>query len=167
MSLSILAAKAENNVIGKDNRLIWRLPADMKHFRELSMGGTVIMGRKTFESIGKALSGRKNIVISRQQNYRAPGCETVHSLGEAIEASRQEENVFIIGGGEIYRQALALAGTLYITEVHGHFEGDTFFPDIDQNIWTETFREDHQADDKNPYDYSFVTYQRMASRRVP
>lgn len=162
MNLSILAAKAKNNVIGKNNQLIWRLPADLKHFRELTTGETVIMGRKTFESIGKALPGRHNIIITRQQNYNAPGCEIVSSLEEAIQVSRQEENVFIIGGGEIYRLALPLVGTLYLTEVHEKFEGDTLFPEIDKKIWTETFREDHQADEKNPHDYSFVTYQRMA-----
>lgn len=161
MNLSILAAKATNNTIGENNQLIWRLPADLKHFRELTTGETVIMGRKTFESIGKALPERNNIIITRQPGYQAPGCEVVHSLEEAIQASAQEENVFIIGGGEIYRQALDLAGTLYITEVHETFAGDTVFPEIDKGTWAETFREDHLADEKNPYDYSFVTYQRM------
>lgn len=160
MNLSILAAKATNNVIGKDNGLIWHLPADLKHFRELTTGGTVIMGRKTFESIGKALPHRDNIIITSQKDFQAPGCEIVHSLEEAIQISNQEENVFIIGGGEIYWQALDLVSTLYMTEVHAHFSGDTFFPEINPQIWEETFREDHQADEKNPYDFSFVTYQR-------
>lgn len=160
MNLSILAAKAENNVIGKDNQLIWHLPADLKHFRELTTGGTVIMGRKTFESIGKALPNRENIVVTRQKDYIAPGCEVVNSLKDAIQISSQEENVFIIGGGEIYRQAMEIAGTLYITEVHEHFSGDTFFPEIDRTVWEETFREDHQSNEKNPFEFSFVTYQR-------
>ncbi|MFS8616279.1 MAG: dihydrofolate reductase [Solitalea sp.] len=160
MNLSILAAKAENNAIGKNNGLIWHLPADLRHFRDLTTGSTVIMGRKTFESIGKALPNRDNIVITRQTDYQAPGCEVVHSLEEAVQISSQEENVFIIGGGEIYRQAMELVGTLYITEVHGTFDGDTYFPEINPQIWEETFREDHQANEKNPYDFSFVTYQR-------
>ncbi|QEC53116.1 dihydrofolate reductase [Anseongella ginsenosidimutans] len=160
MNLSILAAKAENNVIGKDNRLIWHLPADLKHFRELTTGSTVIMGRKTFESIGKALPSRENIIITRQEDYDAPGCEVVHSLEEAVQISSQEENVFIIGGGEIYRQAMGIAGTLYITEIHQQFPGDAFFPEIDEQVWEETFREDHPSNEKNPFDFSFVTYQR-------
>lgn len=160
MNLSILAAKSENNIIGNDNRLVWHLPADLKHFRELTTGGTVIMGRKTYESIGKPLPNRENIVITRQKDYPAPGCRVVGSLQEAIQLSDQEENVFIVGGGEIYRQAMDIAGTLYITEVHAEFQGDTVFPEIDGNTWEETFREDHSADEKNPFGFSFVTYQR-------
>lgn len=164
MNLSILAAVAKNKVIGKDNQLVWHLPADLKHFRELTTGETVVMGRKTFESIGKALPGRRNIVVTRRQGYQAPGCEVVHSLEEAAEAGEQDDNVFIIGGGEIYRQAMSIAGTLYITEIHQDFTGDTVFPGIDPDIWMETFREDHRADDRNPYDYSFITYQRRTTQ---
>ncbi|HEY9559320.1 MAG TPA: dihydrofolate reductase [Anseongella sp.] len=160
MNLSILAAKAANNVIGKSNQLIWHMPADLKHFRELTTGSTVIMGRKTFESIGKPLPNRHNIVVTRQKDYPAPGCEVVGSLDEAVQISHQEENVFILGGGEIYRQSMEIAGTLYITEIHATFEGDTFFPPIDTAVWVETFREDHEANEKYPYDFSFVTYQR-------
>lgn len=160
MNLSILAAKAENNVIGKNNQLIWHMPADLKHFRELTTGSTVIMGRKTFESLGKPLPNRHNIVVTRQSDFVAPGCEVVGSLEEAVQISSQEENVFILGGGEIYRQSMDIAGTLYITEIHAQFEGDTFFPAINPEIWEETFREDHPANEKNPYDFSFVTYQR-------
>lgn len=164
MNLSILAAVAKNKVIGKDNQLVWHLPADLKHFRELTTGETVVMGRKTFESIGKALPGRRNIVVTRHRDYQAPGCEVVHSLEEAAEAGEQDDNVFIIGGGEIYRQAMSIAGTLYITEIHQDFTGDTVFPGIDPEIWAETFREDHRADERNPYDYSFITYQRRTAQ---
>lgn len=165
MHLSIIAAKAENGVIGKDNQLIWHLPADLKHFKELTTGGTLVMGRKTHESIGRPLPNRRNVVVTRQSGYRSPGCEVVSSVEEALRLCTPDDRVFIIGGAEIYRQTIHLAQTLYITLVHEKFGGDAVFPDIDPSVWEETSREDHAADEKNAYDYSFVVYQRKAGDR--
>ncbi len=169
MIISLIAAVAKNNIIGGDNTLLWNLPADMKHFRTITSGHTVIMGRKTFESIGKPLPHRKNIVITQNINYMQEGIEIVHSLEEALrltslehgrnfEENQEEVEVFIIGGGEIYKQAFEKASKLYITEIHQDFDGDTSFPLIDKNDWQETTRIDHEPDEDNIFPYSFVTY---------
>ena len=156
--IALVVAMAENRVIGKDNQLIWRLPADLKFFKNLTTGHPIIMGRKTFESIGKPLPNRTNIVITRQQDFEAEGCLVAHSLSEALMMAQQmDSDIFVIGGAEIYKQAMFLADTIYLTEVHHEFEGDTFFPEIDTLLWIETDRKEHQADEKNPYDYAFVT----------
>ncbi len=151
----------KNRVIGKGNALPWHLPADMKHFRELTMGKPVIMGRKTFESIGKPLEGRKNILITSDSNYRAEGCLVVHSLEEALKTAEGGEEVMIIGGGKIYEEFLPKADRIYLTEIHQDFEGDTYFPEFNQNEWQETSREDFKPDEKNPFAYSFVTLERI------
>ena len=160
--LSIIVAKSINNVIGVDNNLPWHLSADLKRFKSLTMGNAVIMGRKTFESIlsylGKPLPGRENIVITRNNNYKAERSIVVHSIEEAIKKATKE-NVFIIGGAQIYKQSLDLVDRLYITEVQTEIDGNMSFPEIcDQ--WKKVSKEDHQADEKNEYDYSFVIYEK-------
>ena len=173
MTLSLISAVAKNGVIGGGNTLLWDLPADMKHFRTTTSGHTVIMGRKTYESIGRPLPNRKNIVITRDASYMKDGIDVVNSLEEAIrlitlehgkefEENQDEVEAFIIGGGEIYKQAIDKAQKLYITEVHQDFEGDTLFPEIDKAIWKEVSREDHTEDDTNKIPYSFVEYKKSA-----
>ncbi len=159
--VTIIAAVAKNNALGKDNQLIWHLPADLKRFKKITLGHHVIMGRKTFESLGKPLPNRTTIIITKNQNYTADGCIVVDSLNKAIKAAKNDENPFILGGGEIYKQAMNIADILDLTIVHQEFDADVFFPKIDYTIWKETFREDFKADDKNKYDYSFVKYQRI------
>jgi len=158
----IMAAKAKNNVIGKDNDLIWHLPADLKFFKQTTKGHTLIMGRKTFESLANPLPHRDSWIVTRNRDYSADGITTFLSIKSAIRAAEQKglETVFILGGGEIYRQSMDLADKLIITEVHENFEGDTFFPEIDQSIWKEVSREEHKADEKNKYDFAFVEYLR-------
>ena len=159
--LSIIAAIGQNNALGKDNQLIWHLPADLKRFKKVTSGHHVIMGRKTFESLGKPLPNRTTIIISRDKNYHADGCIIVNSLAEAIEVAQNDENPYILGGAEIYRQSMDIADVLDLTFVHQTFEADVYFPEIDKNTWKETFREDHLKDDKNKFDFSFVKYERI------
>ena len=161
--INIIAAVSENNVIGKDNSLIWNLPLDMKFFKEKTLGHCIITGRKSYESIPekyRPLPNRINIVITRQKNYEAKGAVVVDSLSEALfDASfGGSGEIFIIGGGEIYEQGMEFAEKMYITKVHGEFEGDTFFPEIDLNVWKEVNREEHKADDKHKYDFSFIEF---------
>lgn len=158
MKLSIIVAVAENGVIGHNNQLIWHLPEDLKMFKRLTSGHPIIMGRKTFESIGKPLPNRTSIIITKNPEFQIEGCITVHSLEAAIEAANEiEENeAFIIGGAEIYRLALPFADKIYLTEVNHTFVGDTFFPEIDKEIWEEVNRTDHDIDEKHLYKYSFV-----------
>ena len=151
---------AENRVIGINNTLPWHLPADLKHFRQITTGHHVIMGRRNYESIGKPLPNRTNIVVTRNRNYRAPGCVVTHSLEEALEHAHADPEIFIIGGAELYRQSFAHADRLYLTLVHAKIAGDTRFPDFDPDQWNEIMRERHEADDKNPYAYSFLMYDR-------
>ncbi|MDP6921419.1 MAG: dihydrofolate reductase [Lutibacter sp.] len=158
--ISLIAAIARNRALGKDNKLLCHLPADLKRFKQVTGGHHVIMGRKTYESLGKPLPNRTNIVISRNKAYTAKGCLVVHSLEAALEAAGKDDNPYILGGAEIYRQALAFADELDLTLIHADFEADAFFPAIDPELWQELNREDHKADLKNPYDYSFVTYRK-------
>ncbi len=160
--VTIIAAIAENNALGKDNQLIWYLPADLKRFKKTTLNHVVIMGRKTFESLGKPLPNRTNIIITRDKNYIAEGCVVVNSIKEALEyAAKEDENPFILGGAEIYKQVMSSTDKLDITFVHHKFEADVFFPEIDKTIWKETSRENFKADDKNKYDYSFVIFERI------
>ena len=161
--ISIIAAMAENRVIGVNNSLPWRLPADLRHFRQLTTGHHVIMGRRNYESIGKPLPDRTNIVITRNPAYQAPGCWVKHSLAEALQNTQNDPEVFIIGGAEIYRQAIGDADRIYLTLVHADISGDTFFPEFDMREWRETSRVRHEADEKNSYAYSFVTYDRKTA----
>jgi dihydrofolate reductase len=160
MVLSIIVAASRNNVIGKDNQLIWRLSADLKRFKALTTGHTIIMGRKTFDSIGKPLPNRTSVIITRQEDYKQEGCIVVHSLEEALEAVKDQEKVFIIGGGTIYEQALDKADELYLTLVHKEFDGDTFFPEVKATAWESVARQDCMPDEKNEYAYSFIDYKR-------
>ena len=158
MKLSLIVAVAENGVIGHNNQLIWHLPNDLKQFKRLTTGHCIIMGRKTFESIGKPLPNRTSLIISRNTDFQIEGCITVSSLENAIlEAKKIEtEEAFIIGGAEIYRLALPIVDKIYLTEVHHQYEGDTFFPEIDKTIWQEIHREDFGTDEKHLVNYSFV-----------
>ena len=158
--ITIIAAIAENNALGKDNKLIWHLPSDLKRFKKVTSSHAIIMGRKTFESLGKALPNRTNIVISRNPNYIAKDCTLVHSLQEALNLTKNDDNAFILGGAEIYKQAIDLADKLDLTFVHHSFEADAFFPEIDKEIWKESSRVFCKADEKNKYDFSFVTFHR-------
>lgn len=159
-TLTLIAAVAKNGVIGMDNRLPWRLPADLKHFKTLTLGSTVVMGRKTWESLPinfRPLPGRRNIVVTRNRNFEAEGATVVASLPEALCAAKQGET-FVIGGAELYAAALPLAQRLQLTEINADFEGDTRFPVIDQGQWQEVARETHH--DEAGFDYAFVCYQR-------
>ena len=161
MIISMIAAMAKNNVIGIKNGLPWDLPADMKHFRETTSGKTVIMGARTFESIGKALPKRRNIVITLDKNQIAEGAEIVFSLDEAIESCKNEGEAMIIGGASIYRQFLPKAQRVYLTVIDGKFEGDAFFPEMDMNEWKIVNEEKHEADEKNSHPYAFKVFERV------
>lgn len=158
--ITIIAAIANNNVLGKNNQLIWYLPADLKRFKQLTSGHMVIMGRKTFESLGKALPNRTNIIVTTNKNFKAKDCTVVHSLTDALKVAKADVNPFVLGGASIYKQAMTLADVLDLTFVHHNFEGDVFFPEIDKALWKETSRQDFKADDKNKYDYSFVRFEK-------
>jgi dihydrofolate reductase len=160
--LTIIVAAGEQNAIGKDNDLIWHLSDDLKRFKALTNGHHIIMGRKTFESFPKPLPNRTHIVITRQTDYKVPdGVIVVNSLADAIDAARYDKQAFVIGGGEIYKQAIPLVDKLEITRVHSTFKNaDTFFPEIDMNEWQEVSKTTHKADDKHAYSFSFITYLR-------
>ena len=159
MTVSIIVAIGENNAIGKDNQLLWHLPADLRHFKNKTSGHTIIMGRKTFDSVGKPLPNRRNIVVTRQ-DIKIEGCEVVKSIDDALALCGDEEEVFIGGGAEIYKLAMPKTDRIYLTIVHQEFDADTFFPEIDFSQWVETSREDHEADQKNNIPYSFLTLER-------
>ena len=156
MTLSIIVAIAKNHTIGKDNKLLWHMPNDLKHFKDTTSGHTVIMGRKTFDSVGKPLPKRRNIVITRQA-ISIEGCEVVDSLQAAVALCKAEDEVFIVGGAEIYRQAIPLTDRIYLTIIDHEFDGDTFFPELNPDEWQESKREDFEPDEKNKYKYSFIT----------
>ena len=158
--LTLIVAVAENGVIGRDGTLPWRLPEDLKHFRRLTLGNTVLMGRKTWESLGKPLEGRANWVLTRDAAFAAPGARVLHDLDAALAQPAQGE-LLVIGGAELYRQALPLAGRLELTRVHARVEGDTHFPDYDPAQWRETARRDRAADERHAYSYSFLTLERI------
>ena len=157
--LSIIVAIAENNVIGCDNQLIWHISEDLRYFKRITSNHTVIMGRKTFESIGKPLPNRKNIIITRNPNFKADGCTIVPSLDAATELVKGENESFIIGGGSVYQSAMPLADKLYITRIHRNYDGDTYFPEIGDE-WQEVERQDFERGEKYEYPFSFVTYTR-------
>ena len=159
MTLTLIAAVAENNALGKDNKMLWHLPDDFKRFKLLTSGHYIIMGRKTFESLPGMLPNRTHIIITRQQDYIADGCIIVNSLDEAIAACPQNEEVFVIGGGEIYKQAIDKADKIELTRVYGISpEADAFFPEIDVTKWKLTESIHHPKDDKHKFDFSFETY---------
>ncbi len=154
----LIAAAAENNALGKDNQLLWHLPEDFKRFKQITSGNYIIMGRKTFESFPKPLPNRTHVIITRQKDYIAEGCIVVHSLEEAIEISPKEEEVFVIGGAEIYKQSIENADKIELTRVHSEFEADAFFPEFNTSNWNLVFSEKHTKDEKHQYDYTFETY---------
>jgi len=160
MIKSIIVAKSENNVIGKSNDLVWHLPTDQRYFKKTTYGHFVIMGRKTFESLAKPLPGRVNIIISRKPDLSIEGAIVFDDLHKAFEfaLSQKQKEVFILGGGEIYKKSLPEIDKMYITEVAGTFDGDTFFPEYNQQQWQEEWREKHLADPENPHDFDFVIY---------
>lgn len=160
--ISFLLAASENNVIGKDNKLPWYLPNDLKYFKNLTWGMPVVMGRKTYESFGKPLSGRRNIVITRSANWKAEGVEVASSIESAVELAKESavKEIFIIGGGEIFKTFLSKANRIYLTRIHHNFEGDAFFPEIDENEWQLERNIDCPADEKNLYPHSFQVWQR-------
>ncbi len=161
--ITIIAAISNNNALGKNNDLIWHLPADLKRFKEITSGHHILMGRNTFESIGKPLPNRTTIIITRNKNYFKDGCLIASSLEDAIELAKKDEEVYIIGGAQIYKYAIEnnLVDALDVTLVHHEFEADVFFPVIDSKIWKEVSREDFKADEKNKFDYSFVSYRKV------
>lgn len=157
MMVTFVVAAAENNAIGKDNQLLWKLPTDLKHFKTITSGSTVIMGRKTFDSMGKPLPNRRNIVITRNPDLKIDGAEVTQSLEAALKLCKDEAEVFVIGGAEIYKAALNRTDKIYLTRVHQNFDGDAFFPELDLDKWVETAREYHKPDEKNPIPFSFIT----------
>jgi dihydrofolate reductase len=164
MSQSVLAlvvAMDRQGVIGKGGTLPWRLPADLKHFRAITWGKPLVMGRKTHESIGRPLPGRKNIVVSRDPDYSSPGCSVVHSIEQALAHTQAAAEVMIIGGAALYAETLPRAQRIYLTEVHAEFDGDVHFPAYDWTAWREHERVDHPADAVNLYPYSFVLLERF------
>jgi dihydrofolate reductase len=160
--LIIIAAAAENNALGKDNDLVWHLPDDFKRFKALTTGHKIIMGRKTLESFPKALPNREHIAITRDTNYTPKfPCTVVHSLEQAIDLVDDNETAFIIGGGEIYKQSMAVATDMELTRVHDTFEADTFFPEIDANQWRLVKEEHHPKDDRHQYAFTYLTYTKL------
>jgi dihydrofolate reductase len=159
MSISLIVAMAKNRTIGIDNTLPWRCPEDLKHFKTLTMGHHMVMGRKTFDSIGKPLPGRTTVVVTRNQELKIEGCVMAHSLQDAIAACEGDE-IFVVGGAEIYAQALPLADTLYITEIQQDVEGDAWFPEFDKSEWKEVARDKRSQSEPQPLEYHFVTYRR-------
>jgi len=160
MRIAIIVAMAGNRVIGRNNRLPWRIPADLRHFRALTMGKPIIMGRKTYESIGRPLPGRDNIVITTDRLYQAEGCQVVYSIDQALQAAGRCEEALIIGGANLYRQTLEYADRLYLTLVKAEPQGDAWFPEVEPQQWREIERETHKADESNEYDYDFVVLDR-------
>ncbi len=160
MKISIIVAMASNRVIGLNNQLPWHLSADLKKFKQITMGSPILMGRKTYESIGRPLPGRRNLIISRNPNYLQPGCQVFTDIDQAITSCQSEDEIFVIGGASFYQAMLPKADTLYITEIKQCFEGDTFFPEINSEDWLEIERQDINNDPSVEFNYSFVKLQR-------
>jgi dihydrofolate reductase len=156
--ITLIAAAAENNALGKDNDLLWHLPNDFKRFKEITSGHHIIMGRKTFDSFPKPLPNRTHIIITRQKEYLVENCIVVHSLEDAIAIAPQNEEVFIIGGAQIYEQSIPLADKIDLTRVHTSLDADAFFPEFDTSEWNLVFSEKHFKDEKHQYDFTFETY---------
>ncbi|WP_183255434.1 type 3 dihydrofolate reductase [Anoxybacteroides tepidamans] len=161
MMISLIVAMDRNRVIGKDNKLPWHLPADLAYFKRVTMGHPIIMGRKTFESIGRPLPGRENIVVTRNRSFQPEGCTVIHSIDDIQKiAAERDEEVFVIGGAELFQASLPFAGRLYITKIDASFPGDTFFPPFHEEDWCLVSSEKGPKDEKNPYDYVFLLYER-------
>lgn len=162
LKISLIVAAAENNAIGKNNQMLWHLPNDFKYFKKITTDHSIVMGRKTFDSIGKALPNRRNIVISRNQDFKAEDVDVANSLEEVLLYCRDEREIFIIGGAEIYKQALPLAQMIYLTRVHTSLAGDAFFPSLPSGEWKLVSEEYHEADEKHAFAYSFEVYEKIA-----
>ena len=160
MTLSMIVAASENNAIGKDNDLLWHLPKDLKYFKETTKGHHIIMGRKTFDSVGKPLPGRTNIVISRREDFNPEGVVRANNLENAIELVEDDQEPFIVGGAQIYEQALDYVDRVYLTRVHAHVNGDTHFPELDPDEWQRVLHENHKKDDHHAFDFSFEVWER-------
>jgi len=161
MIISQIVAVGRLNEIGKDGKMPWHLPADLQHFKRNTLGKPVLMGRKTLAAIGRPLPDRRNLVLTRDAGFKADGCETVISLSQALTLAAPAPELMVIGGGEVYRLSWERTDRIYLTRIQADVEGaDTFFPDVADGHWRETSREDHRADAKNPFDYSFITYER-------
>lgn len=161
--ISLIAAIGKNNELGKNNNLVWNMPTDLKFFREKTSGHPVIMGRKTFESIGRPMPNRRNIIITRDLEYKKDGIEVVHSLNEALRLlPNKNEEIFIIGGEEIFKQSMSLADRLYITHIEAEDkDANVFFPPINPSVWNEISHEEHEKDEKNPFNYTFSVYKKI------
>lgn len=160
IKVSMIAAMSNNRVIGLNNKMPWHLPADLQFFKKMTLGSPIIMGRKTYDSIGRPLPGRLNIVLSKDEKLKIDGCTVVHTFMDALDAAKGSEEVFITGGAHLYNNFLDKAKRLYLTLVDGEFEGDTYFPDYTQYQWKEINRVVNQADENNPYPYTFLTLER-------
>lgn len=160
MRLSLIVAMDERGGIGSCNRLPWTLPKDLKRVREITMGHSILLGRKNYESIGKPLPGRRNIILTRDQTYRANGCEIIHAMEDLFFLCSGENEVFVFGGSEIYELYLPYVDRMYITKIKDSFEVDTYFPDLDWSEWNEVSKEKHVKDEKNPHDFEFALYER-------
>lgn len=159
--ISHIVAMDKHRVIGKDNRLPWHLPADLSYFKKVTMGHAIIMGRKTFESIGRPLPGRENVIVTRNRSFQAEGCTVIHSIEEVLQfADKRNDEVFVIGGAELFQATLPFADRLYITKIEASFPGDTFFPEFDESKWQVISYTKGEKDEKNPYDYAFIIYER-------
>jgi dihydrofolate reductase len=163
VQLSIIVATDQHGLIGKDNDLPWRLSADLRYFREITMGKPIIMGRRTHESIGRPLPGRKNIILTTDEGYQAEGCTVCQTIDQAIRECDGAEEAMVMGGASLYEQFLARADKLYLTLVDAELEGDTWFPEWDKSQWHQLSRQDHSADEKNDHPYSFIVYRRVSA----
>jgi dihydrofolate reductase len=159
-NLALIAALSDNGVIGRDNALPWRMPADLAHFKRLTLGKPIIMGRKTWESLPGLLPQRRHIVVTRDSGYIAEGAELAHSPAQAIALAGEDAEIMLVGGAGLYAQMLPMVARMYLTYVHAHVQGDARFPEFDAGAWRETRRERHAADERNPHDYSFVDLER-------
>lgn len=163
--ISLLYAMDKNRLIGKNNELPWHLPQDLAYFKRVTMGHTIVMGRKTFDSIGKPLPGRENIIITRDTSFTCNGCKVIHSINELLNLSREKNNeeLFVIGGAEIFKEILPFSDRLYVTNIHHEFDGDTYFPITNDAEWKLISKEPGKKDEKNPYDYEFVVYEKITT----
>ncbi|MGG1518549.1 dihydrofolate reductase [Paenibacillus oryzisoli] len=163
MNIYLIAAMDSNRVIGKDNDIPWRIPNDWKYVNRITKGHTIVLGRRNFESIGRALPDRRSIVVSRDKGLRIEGCEMAHSVEEVLELCQDDEKVFIFGGEQIYRMFVPFVKKMYLTVIHHQFEGDTYFPEVDYSEWHEVSREQGVMDERNPYTYYFHVYEKKVS----
>lgn len=159
-NISMIFAMDRNRLIGNDNKLPWRLPADLAYFKKTTLGHLILMGRKTFESLGKPLPGRKNVILTRDRSYKAPGCELIHSLDE-LQQYISDQEIFVIGGANIYEQLLPMANRLYITHIDAEFEGDSYFPPLNEEQWQLIHRSEGVVDNANRYPHTFCVYERL------